>query len=300
MASEAFKKEHIVPDVVSVAPENVVKVSFGGGLVASLGNILTPTQVQKQPSIHFDADKKSLYTLIMTDPDAPSRKTHEYREWHHWLVVNIPGEDVSKGDVLSEFISSGPPPGTGLHRYVYLVYKQQGPISDPEHGHLTNRSGDNRGGFRTEDFAKKHNLQSPIAGNFYQAEYDDYVPILYKQLDHLFKGKEVDAYLGIPFATPMTGDLSIGISTHLIGKRVVVVTIEYRLAYLGFLSTYDEICPGNNGLWDMKSVLEWVKDNMEKFGGNSGNVTIFEQSAGKLISFIIFLLIKCSGGYAVE
>lgn len=34
----------------------------------------------------------------------------------------------------------------------------------------------------TREFAKKYNLGNPIAGNFYQAQYDDYVPILHAQL----------------------------------------------------------------------------------------------------------------------
>lgn len=32
-------------------------------------------------------------------------------EWHHWLVVNIPQNDVAKGEVLSEYVGSGPPKG---------------------------------------------------------------------------------------------------------------------------------------------------------------------------------------------
>ncbi len=100
------------------------------------------------------------------------------------LVVNIPGNAVNDGDTLSEYVGAGPPPNTGLHRYVYLVYKQpQGKkISDPEHGHLTNRSGEKRGGWKAQAFVQKHGLGNPIAGNFFQAEYDDYVPKLYKQL----------------------------------------------------------------------------------------------------------------------
>ena len=31
--------------------------------------------------------------LVMTDPDAPSRKDPKYREWHHFLVVNMKGND---------------------------------------------------------------------------------------------------------------------------------------------------------------------------------------------------------------
>jgi phosphatidylethanolamine-binding protein (PEBP) family uncharacterized protein len=61
----------------------------------------------------------------MTDPDAPSRENPTYREWHHWLVVNVPGNKISEGEIKSAYIGSGPPRGTGLHRYVLLVYQQQ-------------------------------------------------------------------------------------------------------------------------------------------------------------------------------
>lgn len=36
--------------------------------------------------------------------------------------------------------------------------------------------------FKIREFAKKYLLGEPLAGNFYQAMYDDYVPTLYKQL----------------------------------------------------------------------------------------------------------------------
>lgn len=74
--------------------------------------------------------------------------------------------------------------GTGLHRYVFLIYKQPGKLTFDE-PRLTNRSADNRGGFHIQKFVEKYGLGTPIAGNFYQAEYDDYVPLLYKQLGAL-------------------------------------------------------------------------------------------------------------------
>lgn len=102
-------------------------------------------------------------------------------QWHHWLVGNIPGNDVSKGETLSEYVGSGPPEGTGLHRYVFLIYKQNGKLTFDE-PRLKNNNGDNRGGFSIAKFAEKYNLGNPVAGNLYQAQWDDYVPILYKQL----------------------------------------------------------------------------------------------------------------------
>lgn len=71
---------------------------------------------------------------------------------------------------------------TGLHRYILLVYKQPDGKINFDEKRLTNRSGDNRGSFHIRDFAKKYKLGEPLAGNFFQAEYDDYVPKLYEQL----------------------------------------------------------------------------------------------------------------------
>jgi para-nitrobenzyl esterase len=59
---------------------------------------------------------------------------------------------------------------------------------------------------------------------------------------------------------------------------VVVVTLNYRLGALGFL-----YIPGltvNAGLLDQVVALQWVHDNIGKFGGDPNNVTIFGESAG--------------------
>ncbi|XP_055595938.1 protein D2-like [Uranotaenia lowii] len=178
---KTMEQHQVVPDVIPVAPAEEAKVSYPSGAVVQQGNELTPTQVKDIPKVEWNADSGSFYTLCMTDPDAPSRKEPTYREWHHWLVGNIPGAEVAKGETLSEYVGSGPPEGTGLHRYVFLVYKQNGKLSFDE-PRLTNRSADNRGGFSIRKFAEKHQLGNPVAGNLYQAQWDDYVPLLYKQL----------------------------------------------------------------------------------------------------------------------
>ncbi|XP_067686595.1 fatty acyl-CoA hydrolase precursor, medium chain-like [Haliotis asinina] len=61
---------------------------------------------------------------------------------------------------------------------------------------------------------------------------------------------------------------------------VIVVTINYRLGLLGFLGTEDTVARGNWGLMDQLRALEWVQINIEHFGGNPGNVTLFGESSG--------------------
>lgn len=68
---------------------------------------------------------------------------------------------------------------------------------------------------------------------------------------------------------------------------VVVVTINYRLGALGFLRARDRFGPrlpasGNEGLLDQIAALEWVRDEIEAFGGDPHRVTIFGESAGAM------------------
>ncbi|MEH6490554.1 carboxylesterase/lipase family protein [Halopseudomonas sp.] len=69
-------------------------------------------------------------------------------------------------------------------------------------------------------------------------------------------------------------------------KGVVLVTVNHRLGPFGYIahplltaeSGYQG--SGNYGQMDLVMALEWVRDNIEAFGGNPGNVTIFGQSGG--------------------
>ncbi|KAK9297785.1 hypothetical protein QLX08_008630 [Tetragonisca angustula] len=67
---------------------------------------------------------------------------------------------------------------------------------------------------------------------------------------------------------------------YLMDRDVVFVTINYRLGMLGFLSTEDEIVPGNMGLKDQSMALRWVSENIEWFGGDPKKVTLVGLSAG--------------------
>lgn len=55
----------------------------------NLGNEIAPVDVKEQPKITYEASPNDYYTLIMTDPDAPSRANPVRREFRHWLVSLI-------------------------------------------------------------------------------------------------------------------------------------------------------------------------------------------------------------------
>ncbi|XP_059225884.1 juvenile hormone esterase, partial [Stomoxys calcitrans] len=63
-------------------------------------------------------------------------------------------------------------------------------------------------------------------------------------------------------------------------EEVVLVTISYRLGIFGFLSTNDNVVPGNFGMKDQTLALRWIQQNIADFGGDPQQVTIFGQSAG--------------------
>ena len=76
--------------------------------------------------------------------------------------------------------------------------------------------------------------------------------------------------------------------TALAERGAVVVTMNYRLGPFGFLAhpaltaESEHKSSGNYGIMDMVASLEWVQRNIEAFGGDPSNVTIFGQSAGAM------------------
>nr|AJN91195.1 carboxylesterase [Cnaphalocrocis medinalis] len=82
---------------------------------------------------------------------------------------------------------------------------------------------------------------------------------------------------------------------YLLDKDVVLVTINYRLGTLGFLSTGDELAPGNNGFKDQVAALRWVRRNIRAFGGDPELVTLTGYSAGST-SVVLHMMSPMSKG----
>ena len=75
-------------------------------------------------------------------------------------------------------------------------------------------------------------------------------------------------------------------------RDVILVTIPYRLAALGFfahpeLSAKENGRSGNYGVLDIIAALKWIAGNIEFFGGDPENVTVFGQSAGGMMIHVL-------------
>uniref|UniRef100_A0A182MI06 Carboxylic ester hydrolase n=1 Tax=Anopheles culicifacies TaxID=139723 RepID=A0A182MI06_9DIPT len=66
----------------------------------------------------------------------------------------------------------------------------------------------------------------------------------------------------------------------LLQRHLILVTVNYRLGPLGFLSTEDDVIAGNFGLKDQVTALQWVQKNIKYFGGDPSKVTLSGFSAG--------------------
>ena len=63
---------------------------------------------------------------------------------------------------------------------------------------------------------------------------------------------------------------------------VILVTVNYRLGALGFLSTETSDCRGNQGMLDQQLGIDWVRNHIHHFGGDKNKITIHGQSAGAI------------------
>lgn len=59
--------------------------------------------------------------------------------------------------------------------------------------------------------------------------------------------------------------------------------------FAGFLSTEDDVIPGNMGLKDQREAMKWVKKNIKYFGGNRKSITLAGFSSGACSTHLHYL-----------
>ena len=70
------------------------------------------------------------------------------------------------------------------------------------------------------------------------------------------------------------GDTTRQTGEYLLEEDIVLVTIQYRLGPMGWLTTADSVASGNYGLQDQILALRWVQEHIDKFGGDKDLVTV--------------------------
>lgn len=103
------------------------------------------------------------------------------------------------------------------------------------------------------------------------------------------------------------GSLWVGRNSDYDGSRfakndAVLVSINYRLGMFGFFAHPELKNSTNFGMFDQIKALEWIKENIENFGGDKDNITIFGESSGgvSVISHLISPLSKGKFNHAIS
>ncbi|KAK8939802.1 Protein MOTHER of FT and TF 1 [Platanthera guangdongensis] len=152
----------VIGDVIDLfVPMVTMSVHFGSKHINN-GCEITPSLAANLPTVNISGRRFDRFTLVMTDPDAPSPSEPTLRELVHWVVVNIPGStDASHGQELVPYM--GPKPPLGIHRYVLVLFHQQSEfraVAPPT----------TRANFSTRDFAVQCELGLPVAVAYFNSQ----------------------------------------------------------------------------------------------------------------------------------
>lgn len=196
LLDEAYTKHKIVPEVVDkFDTQGLLTIEYKPDFTVTMGNTLKVKDTQEKPTIQFTLNSSSQeqeltveeedrFTLVLTDPDAPSNWDHKWSEYCHWIVTDLtlnPNNlesqdllstllDLSKGNELVLYEGPAPPEKTKKHRYVFLLFKQDpkanlvAPSGRPTWGTDVAGSG-------VRNWIKKHGGDSKLLGvNFFYAQ----------------------------------------------------------------------------------------------------------------------------------
>lgn len=126
-------------------PSTMLSIAYLSNKEISLGSTLRPGDAQEQPILQItpeSEDDSKTYTVVLTDPDAPSRGDPKWSEFCHWIITDVKlpsleaittsataesmSIDLSKSREVIKYMGPAPPEKTGKHRYVFLLYRNPG------------------------------------------------------------------------------------------------------------------------------------------------------------------------------
>ncbi|XP_071813222.1 large ribosomal subunit protein mL38-like isoform X2 [Apostichopus japonicus] len=162
---------HVVMKIFFECPDE-------GFMPVYYGNVITPTEALKPPTVHYDCDAGNLWTLLMVNPDG--HLIYNDAEYVHWMIGNIPDEKLSEGDTIFDYLPVFPAKGTGYQRIVFLLFKQDGKVNySDEIVPLPCRSLPNRTFSTHEFYAKYQDVLTPVGLSFSQCRWDQSVTAIF-------------------------------------------------------------------------------------------------------------------------
>ncbi|KAJ7970288.1 MOTHER of FT and TFL1 1 [Quillaja saponaria] len=152
----------VIGDVVDMFVPSVGMSVYFGSKHFTNGSDIKPSLTVNPPKVTMSGNMDHLYTLVMTDPDAPSPSEPIMREYVHWIVVDIPGgTNPNRGKEILPYM--GPRPPVGIHRYILVLFQQKAPLG------LVDQP-PSRANFNTRFFARQLDLGLPVATVYFNAQ----------------------------------------------------------------------------------------------------------------------------------
>lgn len=203
-AVDILYEHRVITDVIKsqfFKPWGMFAVEYYPGAPVAMGNDMPPSMTSKKPRFSFTADPNGrspsvsdsdLFTVVMTDPDAPSSTDRKWSEFCHYVVSDLEvyddttryqnpedtGEaatrpsylsvELVRGNVLVDYMGPAPPEDTGKHRYVFLLYKQYRDSSTYTRVSDRTNWGYGTPGMGADQWARENNLEL-IGANFFYA-----------------------------------------------------------------------------------------------------------------------------------
>lgn len=135
------------------------------------GNVIKPAEASDPPTINYEGNSDTLWTLLMTTPDG--HLSNSNNEYCHWFIGNIPGNDIAKGEQLIDYLRPIPARGLGYCRYIFVLYKQDKHIDYTKYKRQQPCLNLSERDWNTLDFYREHqDYITPAGLAFFQSDWD--------------------------------------------------------------------------------------------------------------------------------
>ncbi|KAK3852455.1 hypothetical protein Pcinc_040956 [Petrolisthes cinctipes] len=231
------------------------------------GNVIKPREATCEPKVVFPSDPEDMWTLALTNPDGNLVEANT--ECLHWMVGNISGSDVRSGEVLCDFLQPFPPRGSGYHRYVFVLYKQEGRIDFSQDKRdlpclsLKDRS------FSTQEFYRRmQDTLTPAGIAWFQSDWDasltDFFHDILKMREPVYEYEFPKVYVAPQKFFPLKRSFNTYLDLHRDPKEIQKELLLKRLKKLNPLEPEPPVMPFPNAIPIHPDLSSWERREVKK------------------------------------